>query len=87
MLTFDHSDEHQKVSIDSVEKETKANKKKASKRDIIVVDDNSYWPGTVRESQRTLKKNTRAKRMRMRKVSIFKIAFANANFTTRTPLS
>ena len=29
--------------------------------------------------------NTRAKRLRMRKVSIFKIAVANANFTTRTP--
>ena len=31
-------------------------------------------------------KNTRSKRLRMRKVSIFKIAVANANFTTRTPL-
>ena len=29
--------------------------------------------------------NTRAKRLRMRKVSIFKIAFANSNFTTSTP--
>ena len=29
--------------------------------------------------------NTRAKRLRLRKVSIFKIAVANANFTTRTP--
>ena len=29
--------------------------------------------------------NTRAKRVRMGKVSIFKIAVANANFTTRTP--
>ena len=29
--------------------------------------------------------NTRAKRLRMRKVSIFKMAVANANFTTRTP--
>ena len=29
--------------------------------------------------------NTRAKRLRMRKVSIFKISVANANFTTRTP--
>ena len=38
MFSFDHSDEHQEVSIDVVEKETKANKKKASKRDIIVVD-------------------------------------------------
>ena len=28
--------------------------------------------------------NTRAKRLRMRKVSIFKISVANANFTTRT---
>ena len=34
LFSFDHSDEHQ-VSICSVEKETKANKKKASKRDII----------------------------------------------------
>ena len=39
LLSFDHSDEHQEVSIGSVEKETKANKKKASKRDTIVVDD------------------------------------------------
>ena len=31
--------EHQEVLMDSAEKETKANKKKASKRDIIVVDD------------------------------------------------
>ena len=31
------------------------------------------------------RKNTRAKRLRMRKVSIFKMAVANANFTTRTP--
>ena len=29
--------------------------------------------------------DTRAKRLHMRKVSIFKIAVANANFTTRTP--
>ena len=29
--------------------------------------------------------NTRAKRLRMRKVSIFKIAVANANFTAITP--
>ena len=39
LLSFDHSDEHQEVSIGGVKKETKANKKKASKRDIIVVDD------------------------------------------------
>ena len=39
LFSFDHSDEHQEVSICSLEKETKANKKKASKRDIIVVDD------------------------------------------------
>ena len=37
-FSFDHSDEHQEVSIGRVEKETKANKKKASKRDIVVVD-------------------------------------------------
>ena len=30
--------------------------------------------------------NTRAKRLRMRKVSIFKLAVANANFTTRSPV-
>ena len=29
--------------------------------------------------------DTRAKRLRMRKVSIFEMAVANANFTTRTP--
>ena len=29
--------------------------------------------------------NTRAKRLRMSKVSIFKLAVANVNFTTRTP--
>ena len=39
LFSFDHSDEHQEVSIGSVEKETKTNKKKASKMDIIVVDD------------------------------------------------
>ena len=38
LFNFDHSDEHQEVSIGSVEKETKANKKKASKGGIIVVD-------------------------------------------------
>ena len=51
LFSFDHLDEHQEVSIGSVEKETKANKKKASKRDIIiiiVVDDKSCWPGTVK---------------------------------------
>ena len=56
LSSFDHTDEHQEVSIGSVEKETKANKNKASKRDIIVVVTKSCWPGTVRESQRTLKK-------------------------------
>ena len=30
--------------------------------------------------------NTRAKRLRMPKVSIFKLAVANANFTTRMPV-
>ena len=33
----------------------------------------------------TVVRNTRAKRLRMRKVSIFKMAVANANFTTRAP--
>ena len=42
LFSFDHSDEHQEVSIGSVEKETKANKKKAWKRDIIVVDDKEF---------------------------------------------
>ena len=31
-------------------------------------------------------RNTRAKRLRMPKVSIFKLAVANANFTTRMPV-
>ena len=35
---------------------------------------------------KVIEKNTRAKRLRMRKVSIFKLAFANANFTTRMPV-
>ena len=34
LFSFDHSDEHQEVSICSLEKETKANKMKASKREI-----------------------------------------------------
>ena len=38
LFSFDHSDEYQEISIGSVKEETKANKKKASKRDIIVVD-------------------------------------------------
>lgn len=45
LFSFDHSDEHQEVSIGSVEKETTANKKKASKRDIIVVDDKDLSAG------------------------------------------
>ena len=32
LLSFDHADEYQEVSIGSVEKETKANKKKAKRR-------------------------------------------------------
>ena len=54
-FSFDHSDEHQEVSIDSVEKETKANKKKALKRDIIVVDDKEML---ARNSER-IPKNTK----------------------------
>ena len=54
LFSFDHSDEHQKVSIGRVENKTKANNKKASKRDILVVY--ACWPGTVTESQRTLKR-------------------------------
>ena len=34
----------------------------------------------------TLRGNTRAKRLRMRKISIFKLAVANPNFTTRMPV-
>ena len=56
VLTFDHSDEHQKVSIDSVEKETKANKKKASKWDITVVDDKEVL---ARNSERIPKNTTK----------------------------
>ena len=33
-----------------------------------------------------MRRNTRAKRLRMPKVSIFKLAVANANFTTRMPV-
>ena len=54
-FSFDHSDEHQEVSIGSVEKETKGNKKKASKRDIIVVDDKELL---ARNSER-IPKNTK----------------------------
>ena len=42
-------------------------------------------PETQKSEIRTGELNTRAKRLRMRKVSIFKMAVANANFTTRTP--
>ena len=55
LFSFDHSDEHQEVSIGSVEKETKANKKKASKRDIIVVDEKELL---ARNSER-IPKNTK----------------------------
>ena len=55
LFSFDHLDEHQEVSIGSVEKETKANKKKASKRDITVVDDKELL---VRNSER-IPKNTK----------------------------
>ena len=48
LFSFDHSDEHQEVSIGSVEKETKANEKKVSKRDIIVVDDKELLARTVK---------------------------------------
>ena len=42
-------------------------------------------PMKLTVSQCKIRANTRAKRLRMRKVSIFKLAVANANFTTRTP--
>ena len=55
LFSFGHSDEHQEVSIGIVEKETKANKKEASKRDIIVVDDKELL---ARNSER-IQKNTK----------------------------
>lgn len=55
MFSFDHADEYQEVSIGSVDKETKANKKQASKRDIIVVDDKDLL---ARNSER-IPKNTK----------------------------
>ena len=42
MFSFDRSHEYQEVSIGSVEKGTKANEKKAPKRDIIAVDDKEF---------------------------------------------
>ena len=45
----------------------------------------SSWDFTFMVNKRT-ENNTRAKRLRMRKVSIFKSAVANANFTTRMPV-
>ena len=41
-----------------------------------------FWKPTV---QLANQHKTRAKRLRMRKVSIFKMVVANANFKTRTP--
>ena len=38
------------------------------------------------KDRETPKRNTRAKRLLMRKVSIFKLAVANANYTTRMPV-
>ena len=43
-------------------------------------------PMKQEEFRSQLATNTRAKRLRMRKVSIFKLAVANANFTTRIPV-
>ena len=43
---------------------------------------NAAWAGARKSSW----SNTRAKRLRMPKVSIFKLAVANANFTTRMPV-
>ena len=40
----------------------------------------------ILKDRETPKRNTRAKPLRMRKVSIFKLAVANANFTTRIPV-
>ena len=55
LFSFENSYEHQEVSIGSVEKETKANKKKSSKRDIMVVDDKELL---ARNSER-IQKNTK----------------------------
>ena len=54
-----------------------------------------FWPHSLRLLVRLIvawllgfknvTEDTRAKRLHMRKVSIFKMAVANANFTTRTP--
>ena len=55
LFCFDRSDEYQEVSIGSVEKGTKANKKKAPKRDIIAVDDKEFL---ARNSER-IPKNTK----------------------------
>ena len=44
----------------------------------------SFWPVVGIESSGQT--DTRAKRLRMRRVSIFKLAVANANFTTRMPV-
>ena len=56
VFSFDHSGEHQEVSIGSVEKETKTNKKKASKWDITVVDDKAVL---ARNSERIPKNTTK----------------------------
>ena len=47
-----------------------------------------FFTGRHRHPNRHYKvsANTRAKRLRMPKVSIFKLAVANANFTTRMPV-
>ena len=45
-----------KVSIGSVEKETKANKKKASKRNIIVVDDKELLARNIERIPKNTKK-------------------------------
>ena len=50
LFSFDHSDEHQEVSIGSVEKETKANKKKAGRSGRGISQSwmaKSCWPGTI----------------------------------------
>ena len=62
LFSFDHSDEHQEVSIGSVEKETKANKNKVSKRDITVVDDKGLL---ARNSERIPKNTKKVKAKRL----------------------
>ena len=57
LFRFDHSDEHQEVSMGSVEKDTRANKKKASKRDVIVMEEDLLARNSDRTPKNTKKVN------------------------------